>query len=57
MTADRFRQFLEKHPEYKDTARLDEIRAGDYARLDAAGDVYLDYTGGGRISTDRSPTR
>ena len=45
MTADRFREFLEKHPDYGATARLDEIRAGDYGRLDAAGDVYLDYTG------------
>jgi molybdenum cofactor sulfurtransferase len=45
VTADRFRDFLEKHPDYGATARLDEIRAGDYGRLDAAGDVYLDYTG------------
>jgi selenocysteine lyase/cysteine desulfurase len=27
--------------------RLDELRATDYARLDQAGHVYLDYTGGG----------
>jgi molybdenum cofactor sulfurtransferase len=27
--------------------RLDELRATDYARLDRAGHVYLDYTGGG----------
>jgi selenocysteine lyase/cysteine desulfurase len=45
VTADRFREFLARHPEYESTARLDDIRAGDYARLDAAGDVYLDYTG------------
>lgn len=31
-----------------DTAgRLDELRATDYARLDQAGHIYLDYTGGG----------
>ena len=47
MTADRFREFVTKHPEYKSTARLDEIRAADYSRLDDAGDAYLDYTGAG----------
>jgi molybdenum cofactor sulfurtransferase len=45
VTADRFRQFLTQHPDYESTARLDEIRAADYARLDAAGHAYLDYTG------------
>ncbi|HKE77836.1 MAG TPA: aminotransferase class V-fold PLP-dependent enzyme [Solirubrobacteraceae bacterium] len=30
----------------RDTAIIDELRATDYARLDAEGDVYLDYTGG-----------
>ncbi|MHB1833928.1 MAG: aminotransferase class V-fold PLP-dependent enzyme [Solirubrobacteraceae bacterium] len=29
------------------TALLDELRRTDYARLDAGGHVYLDYTGGG----------
>ena len=47
MTSDRLRTFLARHPEYGTTARLDEIRAADYARLDQAGDVYLDYTGAG----------
>jgi len=47
VTADRFREFLARHPEYESTARLDEIRATEYARLDAAGDAYLDYTGAG----------
>jgi selenocysteine lyase/cysteine desulfurase len=41
----RFRDFLARHPEYESTARLDDVRARDYSRLDAAGDVYLDYTG------------
>jgi selenocysteine lyase/cysteine desulfurase len=39
--------FLDAYPEYRTTAALDALRATDYARLDAAGDVYLDYTGGG----------
>jgi molybdenum cofactor sulfurtransferase len=47
VAADRFREFVSKHPEYEATGRLDEIRALDYARLDSAGDAYLDYTGAG----------
>jgi selenocysteine lyase/cysteine desulfurase len=39
--------FLHAHPEYTGTAALDELRASDFARLDAGGHVYLDYTGGG----------
>jgi selenocysteine lyase/cysteine desulfurase len=38
--------FLEAHPAFSQTTGVDELRASDYARLDAAGDVYLDYTGG-----------
>ncbi|MCS7043398.1 MAG: aminotransferase class V-fold PLP-dependent enzyme [Bryobacteraceae bacterium] len=37
--------FLRRYPEYCATGPLDELRARDYARLDALGDVYLDYTG------------
>ena len=33
------------YPDYASTARIDEIRAADYSRLDDAGDAYLDYTG------------
>ena len=33
-------------PNYIATAALDDLRRRDYARLDAAGHVYLDYTGG-----------
>lgn len=40
-------RFLHAYPRYASTAALDELRARDYARLDAAGQVYLDYTGGG----------
>jgi selenocysteine lyase/cysteine desulfurase len=39
--------FLQTHPEYASTAVLDDLRASDFARLDAGDHVYLDYTGGG----------
>ena len=39
--------FQQRYPAYAGTAVLDEMRARDYARLDATGHVYLDYTGGG----------
>jgi molybdenum cofactor sulfurtransferase len=39
-------EFLARYPEYADTAHLDELRATEYRRLDGAGHVYLDYTGG-----------
>ena len=42
-----YAEFLEKYPEYASTAVLDALRQSDYARLDAQGHVYLDYTGGG----------
>jgi molybdenum cofactor sulfurtransferase len=38
--------FLDSNPGFRDTAALDELRATEYGRLDANGDVYLDYTGG-----------
>ncbi len=47
MTTDEERRFLEAHPAYRATGALDELRAAEYARLDARGEVYLDYTGGG----------
>lgn len=37
--------FVGRWPEYRTTEALDELRARDYARLDALGEVYLDYTG------------
>src|SRR5476649_2195758 len=40
-------RFLEAHPEYAGTRVLDDLRASEYGRLDAARHVYLDYTGGG----------
>ena len=42
-----YQKFLQHHPEYISTSALDVLRATDYARLDAHGQVYLDYTGGG----------
>ncbi|MBN1146261.1 MAG: aminotransferase class V-fold PLP-dependent enzyme [Anaerolineales bacterium] len=41
------RQFLRAYPEYEATRRLDELRATEYARLDAQAHIYLDYAGGG----------
>jgi molybdenum cofactor sulfurtransferase len=38
--------FLAATPGFEETAVLDDLRATEYARLDARGDVYLDYTGG-----------
>ena len=38
-------EFLREYPAYRSTAHLDALRARDYARLDAQGAVYLDYTG------------
>ena len=38
--------FLAAHPAFGETAFVDRLRTTEYARLDAHGDVYLDYTGG-----------
>jgi len=40
------RDFQQRYPAYARTAALDDMRARDYARLDATGQIYLDYTGG-----------
>jgi selenocysteine lyase/cysteine desulfurase len=39
--------FIRRYPAYSSTAKLDHLRATEYARLDRHGHVYLDYTGGG----------
>ncbi len=39
--------FARTHPEFAATHPLDELRATEYARLDRAGEVFLDYTAGG----------
>jgi len=46
-TLDNYKTFLKAHPSYAATSRLDDLRADDYGRLDRAGQIYLDYTGGG----------
>jgi molybdenum cofactor sulfurtransferase len=38
--------FRRRYPQYEQTAKLDELRATDYARLDTQAHVYLDYAGG-----------
>ncbi len=47
MTSKDFQTFLEKYPAYKQTESIDVLRKKDYARLDDAEHIYLDYTGGG----------
>jgi len=42
-----FSKFLADYPSYKDTQKIDAIRAKDYSRLDRLGQVFLDYTGSG----------
>jgi selenocysteine lyase/cysteine desulfurase len=44
--ADEFKRFLAAWPGYEPTA-LDDLRAREFARLDRARHVYLDYTGAG----------
>ena len=39
--------FCRRYPDFEHTRALDELRAREYARLDQAGHIYLDYTGGG----------
>jgi selenocysteine lyase/cysteine desulfurase len=41
-----FQRFRRTYPAYEATSALDTLRAAEYARLDAHGHVYLDYTGG-----------
>lgn len=38
--------FIQVNPSYAATARLRDLRATEYARLDRQGHIYLDYTGG-----------
>jgi molybdenum cofactor sulfurtransferase len=42
-----YAEFRKAYPEYETTHVLDTLRASEYRRLDEAGHVYLDYTGGG----------
>ncbi len=45
--------FLRAHPAYAATARLRELRATEYGRLDRLGHIYLDYTGGSLYAADQ----
>lgn len=47
MNPSRYELFLEKHPIFKSTLAIDDLRQRDYQRLEKSGQVYLDYTGGG----------
>jgi molybdenum cofactor sulfurtransferase len=42
-----YARFLCAYPTYSNTGALDDLRVREYARLDATGQIYLDYTGGG----------
>ena len=42
-----YEEFLSAHPEYAETALLDEWRKTEYGRLNENSHIYLDYTGGG----------
>ena len=43
--------FLAAYPSYETTGVLDDLRAREYARLDALGHTYLDYTAGNLYAT------
>lgn len=38
--------FLQQFPEYAETSSLDDLRRSDFSRLEATGQIYLDFTGG-----------
>jgi molybdenum cofactor sulfurtransferase len=46
----RYKEFIERYPEYKTTLILDELRVKEYSQLDKDRHVYLDFTGGGLYS-------
>lgn len=48
-----FAAFRRAYPAYDSTAKLDKIRATEFARLDQQGHIYLDYTGGGLYATSQ----
>jgi selenocysteine lyase/cysteine desulfurase len=47
---DGFSAFVASYPAFNQTLLLDEWRESQYNRLDASGQIYLDYTGGGLYS-------
>lgn len=44
--ASAYETFRQAYPDFDSTWKLDDLRTTEYARLDQAGHVYLDYTGG-----------
>jgi molybdenum cofactor sulfurtransferase len=48
--SDGFSAFVESYPSFNHTRILDEWRETQYNRLDANGQIYLDFTGGGLYS-------
>jgi molybdenum cofactor sulfurtransferase len=42
-----YSDFIRTYPDYAETGSIDDLRAREYTRLEASGQVYLDYTGGG----------
>ena len=48
--ADGFSAFVESYPSFNQTRLLDDWRETQFNRLDANGQIYLDYTGGGLYS-------
>ena len=44
---DAYAEFLARYPQYRSTFPLDALREAEYGRLDAHGQIYLDYTGAG----------
>ena len=45
--------FRQSYSAFDSTSMLDELRVAEYARLDAQGQVYLDYTGGGLYASSQ----
>jgi selenocysteine lyase/cysteine desulfurase len=43
--ATEFERFLVRYSDYRSTSALDDLRAAEYAHLDASAHTYLDYTG------------
>ena len=46
-TSEAFGTFIAAHPEYEKTSALDALRQREFGRLDAQGQIYIDYTGSG----------
>jgi len=48
-----FRAFVATHPEYEQTSALDALRQREFGRLDAQGQIYVDYTGSGLYASSQ----